>query len=168
MHPLLPILFIGLLIVSVKPLSAAYAGTQLSFEVSGIQKLRMDGNDLKADVMLNIKNPTDQVLNIKNLNLKVFTPDKKEMVHINTNNVNEKIKPKKETIIPIPFKVNFNAAMADIVFPGIKSFFKNGFNTAAFLKEVPEKMRVVGKVDIENLPIIPVDIIVDVQKQLAA
>jgi hypothetical protein len=167
MHPLLAILFIGFLIVSIKPLSTAYAGTQLSFEVSGIEKLRMEGSTLKANLMLNIKNPTSQPLNINNLNLKIFTPDKKELVHVNTQNVNLKIKAKKETVVAVPFKVNYNVAMADFIFPGIKSFFKNGFDSNAFMKELPNTMRVAGKVNIENLPEIPVDIMVDVKKLTA-
>lgn len=167
MHPLLAIVLIGILVVSVKPLSTAYTGTQLSFEVSGIEKLRMDSNTLKADIMLNIKNPTSTALNIKNLNLKIFTPDKKELVHVNTQNVSLKIKARKETVLAVPFKVNYNVAMADFIFPGIKSFFKNGFDSKAFMKEIPNTMRVVGKVNIDSLPEIPVDINVDVKKMMA-
>jgi hypothetical protein len=166
MYPFLAIFFIGIFLLAVRPLSTAYAGTQLSFEVEGVRQMRMQGQELKANLLLKVKNPTAQPLNIRHLNLKIFTPDQKELAHINTQNSNLPINAKKETVVTIPFKVAFTMAMADIVFPGIRAFFTKGFNTTAFMKEIPNTVRVKGKIDIDDLPVIPIDILVDVQKEI--
>lgn len=166
MHPLVILSLIFIIVLSVKPISAAYTGSQLSFDVSGVENLRMDKQDLKANVILEVVNPTGNELTIDKLNLKISSLQGKQIAHIKNINGVLKIAPKTESKLAVPFKVNISLALVDYLLPGFKSFFKSGFDRKAFINEMPHKVKITGWAGIESLPNIPVDIVVDVKKQL--